>query len=1203
MYPYIYIFYTMIILLLNACVPIAHSQHIVIEKNSIRNSITLNASDKEQNPLEYAIIDIPKHGKISMLDSKDNIIHYTPTTGYIGKDHFTFIAKDAEGSSPIATVSITIYEAKENHRPIAQKKSITVNVNSVENSIILQASDEDNDPLRYEITEKPLHGTLVFKDSSESKEVLYSPDNNYTGKDHFLFIAKDASSHSLPQDVIITVKNHTSLLIIKDRHDRSNCKKYVELSGKDLNANGLLEEEEIISRSPIYETEPPISIETLQEMIHKGEDVTHVNTCQITDMSALFILQDTNYQDPSQMVNIFNQDISQWNTGAVTDMSNMFQDCTFNQDIGEWDVSHVESMAFMFVNARNFNQNISNWDVSSVIDMHNMFTDAIQFNQSLNKWHMSQVENITFMFFGASQFDKNISDWNVSHIKDFSGMFTSATHFNQDISRWDVRHAENFEAMFAGATHFNQDISQWHMGQAISLNAMFIDATHFDQNITRWNVQHVKSFSQMFKGATLFKQDISDWNVSQAQSLEGMFQDTQIETETYNKILQKWSTLALQPGVFFHAGKSHYSQSATDARQKMINTFHWNIVDQGLDEPVAPIAKSVKVALIKNTTLHIMLRAKDANEDNLSYHIQTLPKHGILSGTPPTVFYTPEANYTGEDTFTFTANDGEYDSNISTITINTVDIVETQDSDEDGIPDQIELLLGSDFQDNDENNNNIPDGLETEGIYGDTFFDKQWHIKSMGSIVNDSNVSTILGNDLHLSNVYHKYMGLNHGNPIIVQVVDTGTEITHEDLQANIDYSRQYYYPENDNVKVWGNHPHGTMVAGIIAARAFNGRGVRGVAPFVKLSTSNWLESNQTLSDLEEVWFSAKGANEIAISNQSWGTPIIYGASSEIDYETIMQKGVTQLRDGKGRIYVFAAGNDRQLGGNANMSYADNNRYVITVAGLTHENKYAWYSNPGANLLISGYSGEMPDVMPAIGTTFFTGYSAIGRDTWKNDYTHSYTYSMGGTSSAAPIVSAVIALTLEACPSLTWRDIKYLIATTGTKVDNNNSSWVKNSTGLWHSNDYGYGLINTETMISQCSDKNYVQLPHEKIAETSGTMHTAIQDAEFVEIGGLDLNTSMKIEWVELTIDTNHTMAGDLKIELISPAGTRHTLIEPTTTYPEVIEAWMEGGFRFGAAGFIDEESKGAWKVKISDMKENGHTGVIHALKLKVYGH
>jgi surface protein len=121
----------------------------------------------------------------------------------------------------------------------------------------------------------------------------------------------------------------------------------------------------------------PITKEELVTLITNGEDVTRVNTSQITDMSHLF--RATGESSGAQ--DSFNQDISGWDVSNVTDMSYMFGGreiyhgqplgaaTAFNQDISGWDVSNVTNMKGMFYGARSFtNQDLSRWNVSKVVD-------------------------------------------------------------------------------------------------------------------------------------------------------------------------------------------------------------------------------------------------------------------------------------------------------------------------------------------------------------------------------------------------------------------------------------------------------------------------------------------------------------------------------------------------------------------------------------------------------------------------------------------------------------------------------------------------------------------------------------------------------------------------------------------------------------------------------------------------------------------
>ena len=553
--------------------------------------------------------------------------------------------------------------------------------------------------------------------------------------------------------------------------------------------------------------------------------------------------------------------------------------------------------------------------------------------------------------------------------------------------------------------------------------------------------------------------------------------------------------------------------------------------------------------------------------------------------------------------FNVTATDIYDNQSEQTIAVTVTDVIENPDSDNDYIPDDIEDHLGMNSANSDENDNGAADGLDNEGAFGDTFFDKQWHLRSLGTVTNESAIETIPGYDLNLMEIYHRYMGYNHGENIIVQVVDDGVDADHEDLETNMDLSRSYNginigdpSPTITLINDTYDYRHGTMVAGIIAARAFNGKGVRGIAPFAKIAGSDWLE-NQTTSILEKVWLT----RGIAVSNNSWGSEF----DTDTDYEEIMALGSSQLRDGKGCIYLFPAGNSREEGGNANLQYTLSNRYAITVAGLKHDNTHADYSSPGSNVLVSGYSGNYYNDSPTIGTTTVMGTSTNSgnvntQTTWDEDSNKNYTFMMNGTSAATATVSGVLALVLEACPDLTWRDVRYLIATQAQQIDTTNSSWVQNAAGHWHSIDYGFGLINAEGMINACTT-TYNNLPRELSLSASRSFNMPITDMQTKSFG-IDIADDIKVEWVEVTIDNDSSYASDYRVELISPSDTRTTLITETRESPSYYGNWMDGGFRLSSAAFLGESSTGTWRIEMTD-KLLYDSGTLKNIKIKIYGH
>ena len=82
-----------------------------------------------------------------------------------------------------------------------------------------------------------------------------------------------------------------------------------------------------------------------------------------------------------------------------------------------------------------------------------------------------------------------------------------------------------------------------------------------------------------------------------------------------------------------------------------------------------PVANSQSVTTNKNTAKSITLTASDSDADKLTYSIVKQPSHGTLTGTLPSLTFTPALGYTGTDSFTFKVSDGKADSNIATVSI------------------------------------------------------------------------------------------------------------------------------------------------------------------------------------------------------------------------------------------------------------------------------------------------------------------------------------------------------------------------------------------------------------------------------------------------------------------------------------------------------------------------------------------------------
>lgn len=82
-----------------------------------------------------------------------------------------------------------------------------------------------------------------------------------------------------------------------------------------------------------------------------------------------------------------------------------------------------------------------------------------------------------------------------------------------------------------------------------------------------------------------------------------------------------------------------------------------------------PTADDQSVSTALDTPVALTLSATDPDGDPLTYDVLVQPFHGILTGTAPDLTYTPETGYTGADSFTWKANDGQADSNTATVSL------------------------------------------------------------------------------------------------------------------------------------------------------------------------------------------------------------------------------------------------------------------------------------------------------------------------------------------------------------------------------------------------------------------------------------------------------------------------------------------------------------------------------------------------------
>ncbi|WP_169089781.1 Ig-like domain-containing protein [Paenibacillus sp. PL91] len=116
-------------------------------------------------------------------------------------------------------------------------------------------------------------------------------------------------------------------------------------------------------------------------------------------------------------------------------------------------------------------------------------------------------------------------------------------------------------------------------------------------------------------------------------------------------------------------------EEINDANNKFIVNMNFNERFKGIwdSQNRAPQASDVNYNIAEGKTLSAKLKATDPDVDKLTYSIVSAPSKGtvkLVDASTGSFLYTAPAGATGNDTFTFKANDGFVDSEIKTVTIN-----------------------------------------------------------------------------------------------------------------------------------------------------------------------------------------------------------------------------------------------------------------------------------------------------------------------------------------------------------------------------------------------------------------------------------------------------------------------------------------------------------------------------------------------------
>ncbi len=344
----------------------------------------------------------------------------------------------------------------------------------------------------------------------------------------------------------------------------------------------------------------------------------------------------------------------------------------------------------------------------------------------------------------------------------------------------------------------------------------------------------------------------------------------------------------------------------------------------------------------------------------------------------------------------------------------------------------------------------------------------------------------------------------------------------------------------------------------------------------------------------------AQGLRHNAIANVdifscSWG-PMDDGATTEgpdaLTEETLAwYTNGGRGRLGKGTVYVWASGNGRADGDSCAFDGFAGSMYVNAIGAIDHTGNRSYYSEGCAALIAVTPSSGSSRGITTIDLMGNAGYSATD-----------CTSTFGGTSSAAPLASGLIALVLQARPDLTWRDVKHVLARGATLVDpmDRDLTPSANSRGFRHSYGYGFGILKAPKLIQAAKDHKLV--PHNMTTIRTPTEAFSAR-FPFTHVFNLTGHILEFIEHVQLTVQMDHPRIGAVEVTLTSPEGTV-CVMQPRRVrdYSTTFEGmgWTFTSVRFWGER-IPAPTGASWTVHATEAVPSH--GILTGLQLSIHGY
>nr|XP_027220554.1 proprotein convertase subtilisin/kexin type 4-like [Penaeus vannamei] len=488
------------------------------------------------------------------------------------------------------------------------------------------------------------------------------------------------------------------------------------------------------------------------------------------------------------------------------------------------------------------------------------------------------------------------------------------------------------------------------------------------------------------------------------------------------------------------------------------------------------------------------------------------------------------------------------------------------------------------------------DDLAGTGLdFNDPRFKDQWYLHNTGQLGR-------AGYDLNVVGAWRR--GYT-GRGVVLSVLDDGIQAENADIADNyakdISFSvvRDGQDPRDASPRLdpGFSNSHGTYCAAAIAAVSNNQVCGVGVAYDAKVGGVRLVDGSVT--DIQEATALSRNVEAVGVFSASWG-PTDDGTKAEGPGRfgrQAFRRGILEGRGGKGVIYVWASGNGGLEGDNCNLDGYVSSIFTLAVSALTDAGASVFYGEPCASTLAGVFVGGEHTLEAALEK----------RERHQQDIhlvvpelDGHCSSSFQGSSAAAPLMAGVVALVLQANPSLTWRDVQHLVVRTArpTREAATEAGWQTNGLGRQFHLMQGYGAVDAGKLVeSALSWENVGPQKIRSIKMFDG--YRPIPPNDWLNITGKleSTNSMVAVEHVVANITLSHKQRGMLRIYIVSPSGTASQVLTHRRR-DKSTSGFTRWGFM--SVHFWGENPEGRWAVAIKD--DSGLKGSLRKVDFVVFG-